>query len=111
MQMDSRIIMLVVSLMTFVAYPFLSGSDRKQVAPLATPATQSDEPEEEPEEDEDPVMMQDEDDEVADLQLSAENQYIRSKASDVQIREENQQIKNSALDPQLAKEDDIEEDC
>lgn len=105
--MDSRIIMLVVSLMTFFAYPFLSGSDRKQVAPLAT---QTDEPEDEPEEDEDPVMMQDEDDEVADLQLGAENQYIRSKASDVQIREENQQIKNAALDPQLAKEDDVEED-
>lgn len=109
--MDSRIIMLVVSLMTFVAYPFLSGNDRKQVAPLSTPATQTDEPEyDEPEDDEDPVMMQDEDDEVADLQLGDENQYIRSKASDAQIKEESQQIKNSASDPQLSKEDDVEED-
>ena len=106
--MDSRIIILVVSLMTFFAYPFLSGSDRKQVAPLATQTEPEDEPE--PEEDEDPVMMQDEDDQVADLQLGAENQYIRSKASDVQIREENLQIKNSASDPQLSKEDDVEED-
>ncbi len=104
--MDSRIIMLVMSLMTFVAYPFLSGSDRKQVSLLASPATQTDELED----DEDPVMMQDEDNEVADLQLDTENQYIKSKASDAQIREENQQIKNSASDPQLAKEDDVEED-
>jgi len=99
-----------MSLMTFFAYPFLSGSDRKQVAPLATPATPMDEPEDEPEEDEDPVMMQDEDDQVADLQLGAENQYIRSKASDSQIGKENEQIKNSASDPQLSNEEDVEED-
>ena len=97
--MDSRIIMLALSLITFFAYPFLSASDRKQVAPLAT---QMDEPEdEESEEDEDPVMMQDEDDEVADLQLDDEVQYIRGKASDPQIKEENEQIKSSASDPQL----------
>jgi hypothetical protein len=109
MQMDSRIIILVMSLMTFFAYPFLSGSDRKQVSPLAS-QTDETEDEPEPEEDEDPVMMQDEDDEVADLQLGNEYQYIRGKASDSQIGRENEQIKSSASDPQLAKEDDLEED-
>ncbi len=111
--MDSRIIMLVMSLVTFVAYPFLSADGRKQVAPLTTPgATPIDETEEQQEadDDEDPVMMEDEDDEVADLQLGNENQYIRAKASDVQIGKENEQVKKSASDSQISNEDEIEED-
>jgi len=99
--------MLLMSLVTLNAYPFLSADDRKQVAPLATPMEET-EDEEVADEDEDPVMMEDE---VADLQLDKENQYIRSKASDVQIGKENEQIKNSASDPQISKEDDIDEDC
>ena len=105
--MDSRIIVLVMSLMTFVAYPFLSGSDRKQVAPLATQMDET-EDEQEADDDEDPVMMEDEDDEVSDLQLGAENQYIRGTASDSPIGQEKQQIKNSASDPQISSEDDEE---
>ncbi|HEY5235235.1 MAG TPA: hypothetical protein VIJ14_03560 [Rhabdochlamydiaceae bacterium] len=105
--MDSRIIVLVMALTTFIAYPLLSDGDRKQVAPLAT---HMDEPEDEPEpeDDEDPVMMEDEDDEVADLQLDTENQYIRGTALDSPSGQEKQQIKNSASDPQISSEEDEE---
>jgi hypothetical protein len=100
-------IVLMMALTTFFAYPFLSGSDRKQVAPLAT---QMDEEEDLEAEDEDePVMMEDEDDEVSDLQLGNETQAIRNKASDSQIGVENQRIKESASDSQLSQEDLEEE--
>jgi hypothetical protein len=105
--MDSRIILLLMSLTTFIAYPFLSASDRKQVLPLAT---KMDEPEDEELDDEDePVTMEDDEDEVSDLQIDEETKNIREKASDQKIVGENKGIKEKALDPQLSKEEDEED--
>jgi hypothetical protein len=101
MQMDSRIIMLIMALTTS---PLLSDNGRKHVAPLAT---QMDEPddEEEPEDEDEPVMM-DEDDEVSDLQLDIESLKIHQRSSDSQVGQENQAIHSSASDPQISKEEE-----
>lgn len=56
--MDSRIIMLIMSVATFIAYPFLSGDGRKQVAPLAAQMDETEDQEETDDEDQ-PVMMED----------------------------------------------------
>lgn len=106
--MDSRIIVLIMALTTFFAYPFLSSNDRKQVAPLATQMDEADD-DPEPEDEDEPVMMEDEDEEVADLQLGHETQGIRKTASDSRIGAENEQIKDSASDSQLSQEDLEEE--
>lgn|GEM_PF-1647592 len=108
--MDSRIIVLIMALTTYFAYPFLSGSDRKHVAPLPLDLSMEeadDEPE--PEDEDEPVMMDDEDD-VADLQIGIETESLRKSASDSKIGEERQQIKSSASDAQLSLEDLVEED-
>ncbi|HEX2579304.1 MAG TPA: hypothetical protein VHK67_02750 [Rhabdochlamydiaceae bacterium] len=105
--MEYRIIVLIMALTTFFAYPLLSGSDRKHVAPL--PVEEADD-ELEPEDEDEPVMMEDEDDDIADLQLGIENESLRKSASDSRIGVENQHIKSSASDPQLSIEDVIEED-
>ena len=95
-----------MTLTTFIAYPFLTASDRKQVAPLAT---QIDEPEEEeePDDEDEPVTM--DDDEITDLQIDEETKDIRAKASDQQIVRETKGIKEKATDPQLSKEEDEED--
>ena len=82
--MDNRIIMLVMALTTFLAYPFLSGDGRKQVAPLAA---QMDETEDEEEiDDDEPVSMDDDEDEwESDPQLKKENEKNNSTATDPQM--------------------------
>ena len=49
--MDSRIIMLVMSMITFLAYPFLSGDGRKHVAPLGAAVDEIDDPEDQEDDD------------------------------------------------------------
>lgn len=104
--MESRIIVLIMALTTFFAHPFLSGSDRKYVAPL--PIEEADD-EPEPEDEDEPVMMEDDDD-VADLQLGIETESLRKSASDSKIGAEKQQLKSSASDSQISLEDSVEED-
>ncbi len=91
--MDQRIILLVMSLATFIAYPFLSGDDRKQVAPLETPI---DEPEEEEiDDDDEAVWIED------DLQIEKEQEKIRSSITDPQIQTEKREFNSSISDPQM----------
>jgi hypothetical protein len=95
--------MFVMALATFIAYPFLSGNDRKQVAPLAT---QMDDPVDDDELDDDgePVMMDDDEDNyMSDQQIDKGNQNINRPASDPQIKNENQNTKSSASDPQMRR--------
>lgn len=92
--MDQRIILLVMSLATFIAYPFLSGDDRKHVAPLETPIDEPEE-EEEIEDDGEAVWIED------DLQLENEQEKMRSSIIDPQIQTENQEINSSIADPQM----------
>jgi hypothetical protein len=106
--MDNRIIMLVMALTTFIAYPFLSGDDRKQVAPLAN---HIDEPvdEDEIEDDDEVVMMEDDDDlQLAELQLKKESENMKSSITDPQIKNESQHINNPVSDPQMKDELDDE---
>lgn len=86
--MDSRIIMLVMSMVTFLAYPFLTGDGRKHVAPLATRVEEVDDQEDQ--EDDDPISMEDddEDDHQYDLSLKQENQSNTESAMDDQILDE-----------------------
>jgi hypothetical protein len=100
--------MLVMALTTFIAYPFLSGADRKQVAPLAT---HIDEPvdEDEIEDDDEAVMMDDDDDQqLSELQLKKESENVKSSIADPQIKNENQHINTSVSDPQMKGERDDE---
>lgn len=86
--MDSRIIMLMMSMVTFLAYPFLSGDGRKHVAPLASRVDEIDEDDDQ--DDDDPVSMDDDEDDAreADQQLKQENQNNTQSASDPQILNE-----------------------
>ncbi|HUD02059.1 MAG TPA: hypothetical protein VMR37_07005 [Rhabdochlamydiaceae bacterium] len=86
--MDNRIMMLIMALTTFIAYPFLSGDDRKQVSPLATQVDDIEDSDEiADDEDDEPVML--EDDDESDQQVRKENENINGTASDPQIRREN----------------------
>ena len=82
--MDQRILILLMSLTTFIAYPFLSADDRKHVAPLATQIKDADQPEE-IEDDEDPVSMDDDEEESSlDPQINKESEKNRKPTTDPQ---------------------------
>jgi hypothetical protein len=80
--------MLVMSMITFLAYPFLSGDGRKHVAPLGAAVDEIDDPEDQ--EDDDAISMEDDDDDdcQSDQQLKQENQSNAESASDPQILDE-----------------------
>lgn len=85
--MDQRILIFLMSLTTFIAYPFLSADDRKHVAPLATQVEDA-EPEE-IDDDEDPISMDDDEEECSlDPQINKENKKNRKPTTDPQSETE-----------------------